>query len=174
MSSYKLGVAVMLTLQVAVLGAPGPAHALTTTVEPIPTDVVGPPRNSQYPQPICNICKVEAASETNSSNQTRGLLFITYEDEVYEDFEGSIKLKVLLSNDTQYVETISDVDIVDTTPSAERNVAVVLGGGRVEGISFSRIHVSQSSLPLLTSDAPQSDYATSDWTLDGSPVDVAG
>ncbi|MFN8073381.1 MAG: right-handed parallel beta-helix repeat-containing protein [Mycobacterium sp.] len=83
---------------------------------------------------------------------------------------------VYAGNAGKYVRNvaISDVDIVDTTPSAERNVAVVLGGGRVEGISFSRIHVSQSSLPLLTSDAPQSDYATSDWTLDGSPVDVAG
>lgn len=111
MSSYKLGVGMMLTCHVALLGAPSPAHALTTTVDPIPTEVVGPPRNSQYPQPICNICKVEAASETNSSNQTRGLLFIAYQDEVYEDFEGSIKLTVLLSNDTQYVETISNVEL---------------------------------------------------------------
>jgi hypothetical protein len=111
MSSYKLGVGVMLACQFALLGAPSPAHALTTTVEPIPTDVVGPPKSSQYPQPICNICTVKAESETNSSNQTRGLLFIAYEDEVYEDFEGSIKLTVLLSNDTQYVETIDDVEL---------------------------------------------------------------
>lgn len=110
MSSYKLGVGVMLACQFALLGAPSPAHALTT-VDPIPTDVVGPPKSSQYPQPICNICKVEASRETNSSNQTRGLLFIGYEDEVYEDFEGSIKLTVLLSNDTQYVEMIYDVEL---------------------------------------------------------------
>jgi hypothetical protein len=113
MSSYKLGVGVMLACQVALLGAPSPAQALTPTVEPIPTDVMGPPRNSQYPQPICNICKVEASSETNSSHQTRGLLSISYEDEVYEDFEGSIKLTVLLSNNTQYVEMIYGVELSD-------------------------------------------------------------
>jgi hypothetical protein len=111
MSSYKLGVGVMLACQFALLGVPGPVHALTTTVEPIPTDVVGPPKSSQYPQPICNICKVEAASETSSSGQTRGLLFIAYEDEVYEAFEGSIKLTVLLSNHTQHVEMIYDVEL---------------------------------------------------------------
>lgn len=67
---------------------------------------------------------------------------------------------------------ISDLDIVGTAPSAERNVAIVVDGGLVEGISLNRIHVSQSSLPLLTSDAPDGDFTTSDWTLDGSPVAV--
>lgn len=110
MSSYKLVVGVMLACRFAI-GAPSPAHAFTTSVEPIPTDVVGPPKSSQYPQPICNICKVEASSETSSSNQTRGLLFIAYEDEVYTSFEGSIELTVLLSNDTQYVETIYGVEL---------------------------------------------------------------
>ncbi len=111
MSSYKLVVGVMLACRFALIGAPSPAHAFTTSVEPIPTDVVGPPKSSQYPQPICNICKVEASSETSSSNQTRGLLFISYEDEVYTSFEGSIELTVLLSNDTQYVETITGVEL---------------------------------------------------------------
>ena len=114
MSSSKLGVGVMmLACQFALLGAPSPAHALTTTVEPIPTVVVGPPKSSEYPQPICSKCKLVASRETNSSNQTRGLLSIAYEDEVYEDFEGSIKLTVLLSNDTQYVEMIYDVELSD-------------------------------------------------------------
>lgn len=114
MSSSKLGVGVtMVVCQLALLGAPSPAQALATTVEPIPTDVVGPPKSSQYPQPICSICKVEASRETNSFNQTRGLLFIAYEDEVYEDFEGEIEVTLLLSDDSQYVQTILDVELSD-------------------------------------------------------------
>ena len=110
MSSYKLGVAVMLTLQVALLGAPGPAHALTTTVEPIPTVVVGP-TTSEYPLPPCSKCKVVAKRETNANGQTRGLLYLVYEDEIYAGFEGDIKLTVLLSNDTRYVEWILDLEL---------------------------------------------------------------
>lgn len=114
MSSSKLGVGVtMVVCQLALLGAPSDANALTTTVEPIPTVVVGPPKSSQYPQPICSICKLVAERETNATGQTRGLLFIAYEDEVYEDFEGTIEVTVLLSNDTRYVETILDVELSD-------------------------------------------------------------
>jgi hypothetical protein len=54
---------------------------------------------------------VEATRETNSSNQTSGSLFIAYEDEVYEDFEGDIEVTLLLSDDTRYVETIFDVEL---------------------------------------------------------------
>jgi hypothetical protein len=112
MSFSKLGVGVtMLACQFVLLGAPSLASALTTTVEPIPTVVVGPPKSSEYPQPICSKCKVEASRETNSSNQMRGLLFIAYEDEVYEDFEGEIEVTLLLSDDSQYVQTIFDVEL---------------------------------------------------------------
>lgn len=111
MSSYKLGVGVMmLASQVAVLGAPREASAFTTTVEPIPTVVVGP-TTSEYPLPPCSKCKVVAKRETNANNQARGLLFIGYEDEVFEDFEGDIEVTILLSNDTRYVETIPDVQL---------------------------------------------------------------
>lgn len=81
---------------------------------------------------------------------------------------------VFAGNAGKYVRNvaIADLDIVATTPSAERNVAIVLHGGFVEGIALNRIHVSQSSLPLMTSDAPDGDYTTSDWTLDGSPVAI--
>lgn len=111
MSSYKLGVGVMmLASQIAVLGASSEASALTTTVEPIPTVVVGP-TTSEYPLPPCSKCKVVAKRETNANGQTRGLLSLVYEDEIYEDFEGDIKLTVLLSNDTRYVEWILDLEL---------------------------------------------------------------
>lgn len=111
MSSYKLGVGVMmLASQVAVLGASSEASAFTTTMEPIPTVVVGP-TTSEYPLPPCSKCKVVAERETNANGQTRGLLYLVYEDEIYEDFEGDIKLTMLLSNDTRYVEWILDVEL---------------------------------------------------------------
>jgi hypothetical protein len=114
MSCSKLGVGVMLlACQFALLGTPSPARALTTTVEPIPTVVVGPPKSSEYPQPICSLCKIVAERETEDDGRTHGLLRIGYEDEVYEDFEGSIEITVLLSNNTRYVETIDDVVLYD-------------------------------------------------------------
>lgn len=102
----------MLTCQFALFGAPSPAQALTATMEPIPTVVVGPPRSSEYPQPLCSKCKVVAKRETTATGQTQGLLWLEYEDEAYqEDFEGDIEVTVLLSNDTQYVEMILDVNL---------------------------------------------------------------
>jgi hypothetical protein len=101
--------ATILACSLALLGVPGIANA--TTLEPISTTVVGPPKHIEYPQPICSKCRVVAQVETNDDDQTRGLLLIGYEDEVYVDFEGSIEVTVLLSNDTRYVEIIQDVTL---------------------------------------------------------------
>jgi hypothetical protein len=93
--------------------APGhaDANALELDVDRLPTVLVGPPKTIEYPQPLCSKCKLLAERETTVSGQSQGVLYLRYEDEVFPSFEGSIEVTVLLSDDTQHVETIFDVEL---------------------------------------------------------------
>lgn len=68
--------------------------------------------------------------------------------------------------------TVSDFTITATTPTAQRNVAVMAAPGRVDGIRFDRIQLRNSDLQPLLVKAPAGAVQTSEFTADGRPVDV--
>lgn len=67
---------------------------------------------------------------------------------------------------------ISDLTVTATAPTAQRNVAVVAGPGRIDGIRFDRIQLRDSDVQPLLAKAPAGSVQTSDFTADGRPVDV--
>ncbi|WP_193045960.1 right-handed parallel beta-helix repeat-containing protein [Mycolicibacterium baixiangningiae] len=68
--------------------------------------------------------------------------------------------------------SISDLTITATTPTAQRNVAVVAQPGTVDAIAFSRIQLRDTELRPLLVDAPGTAVQTTDFTVNGKPVDV--
>lgn len=114
MRSLKLfGYAMMfLACQFSLLGQPSPAAAtMTVTVEHLPTVIVGPPKSSEYPQPICSKCKKVVVDRETENGDSWGRLSLEYYDEVYSTFEGSIQVTVLRYDETVYTFTIPEVDL---------------------------------------------------------------
>lgn len=68
--------------------------------------------------------------------------------------------------------SISDLTIVATSPTAQRNVGVVAGPGSVGDISIHRIQLRDTDLRPLLVDAPAATVRTYDFTVDGRPVYV--
>lgn len=68
--------------------------------------------------------------------------------------------------------SVSNLTITATPPNAQRNVGVVAGPGTVDKISFHRIMLRDNTLRPLLVDAPAAAVQTSDFTVDGKPVDV--
>lgn len=144
MNSLKLGsyATLILACQFVLLGTPGEAAAnMTNTVEHLPTTVVGPPRSSEYPQPICSKCKVVADRESTPNGDSWGILSLTYYDEVYSTFQGSIRVTALRYDETVYTLTILDVDLEE-----DEDMAWTLASG--SGLSWLDVeHVWVEMLP---------------------------
>jgi hypothetical protein len=70
--------------------------------------------------------------------------------------------------------TVSNLTIVNTPESAQRNIAVwVNNGGAVSNIALRNIAVQQQSqLPVLFANAPRETYSLSGITLNGSPYNA--
>jgi Right handed beta helix region len=70
--------------------------------------------------------------------------------------------------------TLSNLTIVNTPESAQRNIAVwVENGGAVSNIALRNIAVrQQSQLPVLLANAPRDTYSLSGITLNGSPYNA--
>jgi hypothetical protein len=67
--------------------------------------------------------------------------------------------------------TISGLTIASTTPSAPRNVGIVIDAGSVSGIVFKNIALQNTGLtPLALYRVPAGTYTTSGWTLNGNPI----
>lgn len=95
----------------SLFGIPGQADANALAVEPLPTVLVGPPKSSEYPQPLCSKCKLLTGRESTASGPSQGAVSLRYEDEHFPSFEGDIEVTVLLPDDTRHVETIFDVEL---------------------------------------------------------------
>ncbi len=100
----------------AVLGGnPGRAAALEAQMgacgpDVVPVVLTGEPKDSAYPQPVCSKCKqLTVERSTSSTGATRGVLGVTYFDEVYTSFSGAIVLTLVLSDDVERVVVIEDV-----------------------------------------------------------------
>lgn len=68
--------------------------------------------------------------------------------------------------------SISNIAIVGTAPTAERNVAVTASGGSVGGVTLSGIALDNANLPPFFSNVPESSYVVSNWTTGGNPTTV--
>lgn len=78
------------------------------------TVIVGPPKAVGYTQPICSKCRrVKVETQTTAAGDTEAILELTYYDEVYTDFEGTIKLSVIISGNVEDVQIIDDVDLIE-------------------------------------------------------------
>lgn len=68
--------------------------------------------------------------------------------------------------------TISDVDVIDTAPEAQRNIRVsVRDGGAVANIALRNVRIrQQGDLPALFTNAPPGAFSLADVTLNGNPV----
>jgi hypothetical protein len=84
------------------------SHAIAAA--DIPTEVVGPPRTSEYPDPICSKCTIIVVEDDTASGEVRGLLSLTYHEDIYLNFDGYIEL-TLLADGTEYTEIIPDVEL---------------------------------------------------------------
>lgn len=73
--------------------------------------IVGPPRSSELPTPICSQCKLATKIGTNTAEEGQLTLSLVYKDDIFEDFVGNIKVAVILSDDTTYIEVIDDVKL---------------------------------------------------------------
>lgn len=111
MSPKFLCQVMILACSFSLLGTPGEVDASTLEVEPLPTVLVGPPKSSEYPQPLCSKCKLLSERESTASGPSQGVVSLRYEDEHFPSFDGDIEVTVLLSDDTRYVETILDVSL---------------------------------------------------------------
>jgi hypothetical protein len=67
---------------------------------------------------------------------------------------------------------ISNVNIAATTPTAERNVAVVDDAGTVKNIVLRSIRIDSASLPALSGDTSPPSVSALDWTVAGAPTTV--
>jgi len=95
----------------SLFGTPSQVEANTLAVERLPTVLVGPPKSSEYPHPLCSKCKLLAERDDTANGPSQGALLLRYEDEHIPSFEGDIEVTVLLSDDTRRVETIFDVEL---------------------------------------------------------------
>ena len=70
--------------------------------------------------------------------------------------------------------TVSNLTILDTSPSAQRNIAVwVKDGGAVNQIALRNIQIQQrTELPAVFSNAPRESYTVSGLTMNGAPIDA--
>jgi hypothetical protein len=69
--------------------------------------------------------------------------------------------------------SISNVAIVGTAPTAEKNVAVTASGGSVSGVTLNGIALDNTNLPPFFSNVPASSYVISNWTTGGRPTTVS-
>lgn len=68
--------------------------------------------------------------------------------------------------------SISGLTIAATPPGAERNVGVIARPGTVDAIALHRIELRDTALRPLLVEAPAGAVQASDFTVDGTPVDV--
>ena len=68
--------------------------------------------------------------------------------------------------------TISDVSIVATPPTAERNVAIYTETGDLTGVRMNQISLDNSSVPAFFSNADAQSFALTGWTAGGDPIAV--
>jgi hypothetical protein len=70
--------------------------------------------------------------------------------------------------------TISNLTVVDTPQSAQRNLAVeVSNGGTLDNIAFRNIQIQQQTdLPAFASNAPRDSYTASGVTMNGQAIDI--
>lgn len=80
----------------------------------LPTIVVGPPKSTEYPEPICSKCRVivETNDETNEDSAT---LSLRYDDDLVVSLDGNIDLTLLLLDDTRPTVQISNVPLTQGT-----------------------------------------------------------
>ena len=110
----------VLSMSCWLLLSDGASHA-ATTIQPgacgpdvVPVVLTGEPKATGYIQPVCSKCKrIAVERRTTSTGQTQGLLELTYHDEVYGVFDGTIVLTLLTSDDTERVVTIDEVHLVE-------------------------------------------------------------
>lgn len=67
---------------------------------------------------------------------------------------------------------ISDLTIAATPPTAQRTIGVVAQRGTVDAITFAGIQLRDNAVRPLLVDAAAGTVQTSDFTVDGKPVDV--
>lgn len=80
------------------------------TLDPVPVELTSEPESTGYIQPTCSKCQdLEVEREEDSTGETRGVLELTYFDDVYTEFEGSIEVTVLLHDATEDVVLIEHV-----------------------------------------------------------------
>jgi hypothetical protein len=100
----------------SMLGTGESRAATTDTCGPdvVPVVLTGEPKATGYIQPVCSKCKrITVERETTSTGQTHGILELTYHDELYGVFDGTIVLTLLMSDDAERVVTLDDVHLVE-------------------------------------------------------------
>ncbi|BBY17238.1 right-handed parallel beta-helix repeat-containing protein [Mycolicibacterium litorale] len=68
--------------------------------------------------------------------------------------------------------SVSDLTITATPPTAQRGIGVIAKPGTVDAIAFRQIRLQDNGVRPLLVDAPAPAVETSDFTVNGTPVDV--
>ncbi|MEM7151491.1 MAG: hypothetical protein AAF799_01570 [Myxococcota bacterium] len=89
------------------LMTPGTAQAS----DPIPTEVVGPDDDPEYPDPICTTCGVRTVETSNANNTDEARIGVHYVES--EPFEGDLLVTVWLDSGETADLVISDVRMED-------------------------------------------------------------
>lgn len=69
--------------------------------------------------------------------------------------------------------SISNVGISATTPTAEREVAILAEGGTLNNVAVTGIRLDNSALSPLATNAPPSSFRVTGWTAKGEPIAVS-
>lgn len=69
--------------------------------------------------------------------------------------------------------SISNVGISATTPTAEREVAILAEGGSVANVAVTGIRLDNSALSPLAANAPAGSFTVTGWTAKGEPIAVS-
>lgn len=91
-----------------------PSHASQDppASDPVPLVLTGEPDADGYIQPTCSKCRrLRLERQTSATGELQGVLALTYFDDVFPVFAGSIELTVVLADDTRYLVRLDDVDL---------------------------------------------------------------
>jgi hypothetical protein len=112
----KLGFAIaVLACWMGLSGSPAAAtqaQAGTCGPDVIPVVLTGEPDSTGYIQPVCSKCKkLTVSRQTTATGETQGVLGLIYFDDAHPTFDGAILLTLQLSDGSERVVTIDDVQL---------------------------------------------------------------
>lgn len=85
--------------------------AVVRQAELLPTVVVGPPKSTEYPEPICSKCQVVIERSTSADGEDAAMLLLTYDDDQFPSLLGDIELTLLMFDDARKTLHLFDVSL---------------------------------------------------------------